>query len=73
VNVVFVLIAALLAALAVASFFLRRHAESDAPEPGWRETSELFRDPSSGRLMRVWIDDHGGRHYVPEGRLGPEP
>jgi Domain of unknown function (DUF1707) len=45
----------------------RRHAESDAPEPGWLPTNERFVDPTTSRVMRVWIDPAGGaRHYVPE-------
>ena len=48
---------------------LRRHAESLRPELGWLPSEESFRDPSSGRLMRVWIDPaDGSRHYVPESR-----
>ena len=44
-----------------------RHGQSAAPEAGWLPTSERFRDPSTGQIMRVWIDpaDHA-RHYVPE-------
>ena len=52
----------------VASIFVRRHAESDRPEPGWQPTGELFNDPSTGRVMRVWLDLSGERHYVAEGR-----
>lgn len=44
----------------------RGHAETDAPSPGWRPTGERFRDPRSGRVMRVWVDAGGGRHYVPD-------
>ena len=45
----------------------RRYAEADSPEPGWLPTAERFRDPTSGRLMRVWVEaSGGGRHYVPE-------
>lgn len=44
-----------------------RHAQAATPGAGWVPTSELFRDPSTGRITRVWIDpaDHS-RHYVPE-------
>lgn len=42
------------------------HAEVQAPEPGWRATAERFRDPRTGRVMRVWVDSAGGRHYVAE-------
>jgi hypothetical protein len=46
---------------------LRRHAESAMPAPTWQRTDEVFRDPSSGRLVRVWLDPaDGSRHEVPE-------
>ena len=44
----------------------RGHGESDAPDAGWRPTGERFRDPRSKRVMRVWLDAAGGRHYVPD-------
>jgi hypothetical protein len=45
----------------------RRHGEHRAAQPGWLPTLERFRDPSSGRLMRVWIDPaDASRHYVAE-------
>ena len=45
----------------------RGHAEAHAPGPGWVATAERFRDPSSGRIMRVWVDAvTGSRHYVPD-------
>ncbi|HET9728023.1 MAG TPA: hypothetical protein VFR41_01305 [Acidimicrobiia bacterium] len=48
---------------------LRRHGESAVAHPSWQRTDEVFRDPSSGRIMRVWLDPiDGTRHYVPEGR-----
>ena len=44
-----------------------RHAETSEPEPGWVRTAERFRDPSSGVIMRVWIDPSDeSRHYVPD-------
>ncbi len=46
----------------------RGHAETDSPSPGWRPTGERFRDPRSGKVMRVWVDTGGGRHYVPDER-----
>jgi hypothetical protein len=52
----------------VASIFVRRHGESDRPQPDWRPTDEVFSDPSTNRLMRVWLDPAGERHYVAEGR-----
>jgi hypothetical protein len=43
----------------------RGHGEAAAPGPGWIATAERFRDPTSGRVMRVWIDAvSGARHYV---------
>lgn len=53
--------------LIVASFFVRRHREVDRPLPGWQQTAEVFNDPSTNRVMRVWLDQAGERHYVPEG------
>jgi hypothetical protein len=44
----------------------RRHGETAAPQPDWQPTDERFRDPRSGRIMRVWVDAAGARHYVPE-------
>ena len=45
----------------------RRHAETPRPAPGWVPTAERFRDPSSGVIMRVWVDPaDGSRHYVPD-------
>ena len=46
----------------------RRHGESHAPAGDWACTDEVFRDPSTGRLMRVWLDRGGDRHYVPDDR-----
>jgi len=49
----------------------RGHAHADLPQPGWTRTDERFRDPSSGQIMRVWIDPaDGGRHYVPDDATG---
>jgi hypothetical protein len=45
----------------------RRHGEADKPKPGWVPTKERFVDPSTGRVMRVWVDaDSHTRHYVPD-------
>jgi hypothetical protein len=64
--VIVVAIVALVIALLVASFFLRRHRESDRPGAGWRPTDEIFNDPSTNRVMRVWLDESGERRYVRE-------
>ena len=46
----------------------RGHGESETAQPGWRPTPERFLDPSTDRVMRVWIDPADGRrHYVAEG------
>jgi len=46
----------------------RGHGESEAAQAGWRPTPERFVDPTTSRVMRVWIDPAGGtRHYVAEG------
>ena len=46
----------------------RGHGESEQARPGWRPTPERFRDPTTDRIMRVWIDPaDGARHYVAEG------
>jgi hypothetical protein len=42
----------------------RGHGDADSPDPSWRPTSERFRDPRSNRIMRVWEDAAGARHYV---------
>ena len=44
----------------------RGHADSERPADGWRATDERFRDPRTRRVMRVWEDAAGGRHYVPD-------
>lgn len=42
----------------------RGHGDADAPAADWRPTPERFRDPRTKRVMRVWEDAAGGRHYV---------
>ena len=46
--------------------FGRGHGAADRPHPEWTPTSERFRDPRTQRVMRVWEDTAGGRHYVAE-------
>ena len=65
--IAFVLIAVLVVVAVVGYIGMRRHGESPVPASSWQRTEEVFRDPSSGRLMRVWFDPaDGSRHYVPE-------
>ena len=67
VGLLALVVAAIVVVALILSFTLRRHGESDRPEPGWRATDEVFRDPSTERVMRVWVDpEDGSRHYVPE-------
>ena len=68
--VIGLIVLAVIAIVAVVGWFnLQRHGQSDHPGATWRPTDESFRDPSSGVLMRVWIDPlDGTRHYVPEGQ-----
>jgi len=60
------LIALAFVVLLVVSLFVKRHGEAATAHPDWAVTEERFRDPSTGRLMRVWLDRDGARHYVPE-------
>jgi hypothetical protein len=60
------LIVAALAVILVVSLFVKRHGEAATAAPDWSATDERFRDPSSGRLMRVYLDREGARHYVPD-------
>lgn len=55
----------------VISLFVRRHGEADRVQPRWQRTDEVFRDPSTSRVMRVWLDESGERHYVPESQSRP--
>ena len=49
----------------VMSFFLRRHGERDSAQAHWQRTDEVFVDPSTNRLMRVWVEPGtGARHYI---------
>lgn len=66
-TLVIVVVVVALVVAGVMSIFLRRHGESDRPQQGWVPTAEVFRDPGTNRLMRVWTDQTGDRHYVPEG------
>jgi hypothetical protein len=53
------------------SLFVGRHGEADHPKPGWVPTDEVFKDPGTERIMRVWADRTGGRHYLPDLSTGP--
>jgi hypothetical protein len=66
VAVFWFLVVAALAVILVVSLFVKRHGEASTAHPEWSSTDERFRDPSTGRLMRVWLDSSGARHYVPD-------
>jgi hypothetical protein len=61
-----IIIILVLLVLFVISIFVRRHGETEKPRSDWKRTDEAFNDPSTGRVMRVWLDGAGERHYVPE-------
>lgn len=45
-----------------------RYGERDRVQPHWVGTDEVFRDPVTGQVMRVWVDPTDGtRHYAPAG------
>lgn len=45
----------------------RGHGERESAQPGWRPTPERFLDPTTSRIIRVWIDPADGtRRYVAE-------
>ena len=46
----------------------RRRGEGAPVQQHWVATDEVFRDPTSGRVMRVWVDPTDGtRHYAETG------
>jgi hypothetical protein len=65
VVVIWALLGLVLVGVVIFSFFVRRHGEASRPDPGWTPTDEVFKDPSTNRIMRVWVDTAGKRHYVP--------
>jgi hypothetical protein len=64
--VVVIISVAVIAGLFLLNWGIRRHGESPHLDPTWQPTDERFVDPSTGRHMRVYLDDGGGRHYVDE-------
>jgi hypothetical protein len=41
-----------------------------AAAPDWQPTAERFREPRSGKVMRVWVDAAGSRHYIEDDAAG---
>ena len=68
-----VIAVAALALLVVWGFARRGYGEAETPGRGWHPTPEVSVDPTTGRRMRVWIDERGARRYVPEVEQGPGP
>ncbi len=66
--VILLLVGVAVVVAVVISFFVRRHGESGVPQAGWTPTDEVFKDPGTDRMMRVWVDPSGDRHYVPDAR-----
>ena len=64
--IIWIVLALAVLAIGVVSIFVRRHGERTRPDPAWTPTDEVFNDPSTDRLMRVWVDESGNRYYVPE-------
>ncbi len=48
-----VVVVVVLAFFFVVSLAVRRHGEAATVRRDWRRTDEVFRDPSTNRLMRV--------------------
>jgi hypothetical protein len=65
--VILVLVLVGLVVLFAVTIGVRRHGESPQAHPSWHPTPERFVDPGTGRKMRVYVDQDGTRHYVPEG------
>ena len=63
--VIWALVGVAVVGVVIYSLFVRRHGESSRPHADWTPTDEVFHDPSTDRVMRVWIDRAGQRHYVP--------
>jgi len=65
VAVIWALVGVAVVGVIIYSLFVRRHGEVSRPAADWTPTDEVFRDPSTDRVMRVWVDPAGQRHYVP--------
>lgn len=63
--IVLIVVGALVIAFII-SLTVRRHGESSVAAGDWTSTGEVFKDPTTERLMRVWLDPQGARHYVAE-------
>ena len=63
----FVVLAVIVAGFVLSLAAAQRRGEAERPRTGWTRTNELFKDPTTGRVMRVWLDPStGSRHYIPE-------
>jgi hypothetical protein len=67
-----ILIAILVALILIALYELYDRRYHGRPASGLRPTSEVFRDPGTGKLMRVYEDPRTGtREYRSEGEPRP--
>lgn len=57
---------ALVAVFAVVGYFVWDRRYRGGGEGSFRPTREVFRDPASGRLTRVWEDPRTGRREYRE-------
>ena len=55
-DVIWALLALAVVGVVIFSFFVRRHGEVSRPDADWTPTDEVFNDPSTNRVMRVWFD-----------------
>jgi hypothetical protein len=71
VGLIVVLIVVGFISLLIYSFVRKRHGEEPVvPTSNLIRTDEVFRDPSTNRLMRVWVNPADGKRiYVAEGHL----
>jgi hypothetical protein len=68
VAVIWAVVGVAVVGVVIYSLFVRRHGEVSRPDADWTSTDEVFHDPSTDRVMRVWLDTGGQRHYVPSER-----
>jgi hypothetical protein len=68
---VIVIVLVVIISTVIYSFFRKRHGELiSADTRNLVKTDEIFRDPSTNRLMRVWVDTTDGKRvYIAEGKF----
>lgn len=69
-DLIAVVISLVVVGVVIYSFFPRRHGENVVGTTNLVPTDEIFRDPTTNRLMRVYVDPSTGkRTYIPEKKL----